>query len=165
MMSEILCLCFLQLKCILEFCNIVFCFSFLVYTVAVQEQRSASAGGIDSTVGESSPQERVPSRDKVESFEPLNLNLDQAPVEEEPHQQPTSSYVHKEFHLGNGTDSASNVEHQFIPSFSGRSPAHGRNREKIPESENLVALRNISDEDYFVSLQLGESESKKKKAL
>ncbi|XP_061953421.1 protein NARROW LEAF 1-like isoform X3 [Populus nigra] len=52
---------------------------------AIQDQRNALAQGIDSTVGESSPLDRVPSKEKIEeNFEPLNLNIQQVTGEGEP---------------------------------------------------------------------------------
>ncbi|KAK8978498.1 hypothetical protein V6N11_008808 [Hibiscus sabdariffa] len=51
---------------------------------AVQDQRSASAAGIDSTVAESSSLLQVPSKDKIENFEHIKLNIQQ--VEGEPQQ-------------------------------------------------------------------------------
>ncbi|GLU22601.1 hypothetical protein SLE2022_386650 [Rubroshorea leprosula] len=122
---------------------------------AVQDQRNASAGGIDSTVGESSPQFRVPSKDKnEENFEPLNLNIRQVLAEGEPHQEPTLMYT--ENHAEDRIEGTHNIEHQFIPSSNGRSPVHQINQRDNPESKNLSSLRNGSDEEIYVSLQLGE---------
>ena len=132
---------------------------------ALQEQRNASAAGMGSTVGESSPADRVQSKDKLEEiFEPLGLNLEQVPVESESYQEQNIPFLHTEFHIENGIETATNVEHQFISSFGARSPVHQNNQENHhPESNSLSALRNGSGEEIFVSLQLGEPESKRRK--
>ncbi|XP_015885195.1 protein NARROW LEAF 1 isoform X2 [Ziziphus jujuba] len=109
---------------------------------ALQEQRNASVAGIDSTVGESSPMDRMPFKDKLdENSEPLALNIRPVPVE------------------------GPNVEHQFIPSFTDRSTANKSSQEDNAGSKNLSALRNGCDEDICVSLQLGEPEAKRRKSL
>ncbi|KAK4564268.1 hypothetical protein RGQ29_006372 [Quercus rubra] len=132
---------------------------------AVQEQMNVSAAGNDSTVGESSPAERVPLKDKFEeNFEPLGLKVQPVvQVEGESCQGRNPPFIHTEFHIENGIDKTPNVEHQFIPSFAARSPVHQSNPEKHAESKSLSALRNGSDEEVFVSLQLGEPESKRRK--
>ncbi|MFQ6659565.1 hypothetical protein Gotur_028417 [Gossypium turneri] len=125
---------------------------------AVQDQRSASAAGIDSTVGESSPVVRVPSRDKLdENFEPINLNIQQ--VEGEPQQGLVLPIMGTKYR----DEAAVNVEHQFIPSFNGKSSVHDHYQGENPESKSLSALRNGSDKDIYVSLQLGEPEPKRRK--
>lgn len=132
---------------------------------AVQEQMNVSAAGNDSTVGESSPAERVPLKDKFEeNFEPLGLKVQPVvQVEGESCQGRNPPFIDTEFHIENGIDKTPNVEHQFIPSFAARSPVHQSNPEKHAESKSLSALRNGSDEEVFVSLQLGEPESKRRK--
>lgn len=132
---------------------------------ALQEHMNASAAGMGSTVGESSPADRVQSKDKLEEiFEPLGLNLEQVPVESDSYQEQNIPFLRTEFHIENGIETAPNVEHQFISSFAGRSPVHQNNQENHhPESNSLSALRNGSGEEIFVSLQLGEPESKRRK--
>ncbi|KAF5729198.1 hypothetical protein HS088_TW21G01357 [Tripterygium wilfordii] len=131
--------------------------------VAVQEQINASAAGIDSTVGESSFPDRVPSRDKMEvNFEPLNLNIQQVLVEEEFHQGLTAPFLHPEFHIGDRVEKPPEIEHQFIPSFTGTSPEHKKGRCENLEWKNSLALSNSSDEELRVSLQLGEPELKRR---
>ncbi|KAK3024756.1 hypothetical protein RJ639_028462 [Escallonia herrerae] len=128
---------------------------------ALQEQRNFSAAGIDSTVGESSPPERMAPRDRTEeNFEGLGLNLLQLPIEGESNEGLTAPFMHEEFHIEGGTELAPNVEHQFISNFSGRSPVH----QSIDnaESRSLSPLRNESNEISF-SLQLGEPEPKRRK--
>ncbi|KAK8612890.1 hypothetical protein V6N13_092994 [Hibiscus sabdariffa] len=73
---------------------------------AVQDQRSASAAGIDSTVAESSSLLQVPSKDKIENFEHIKLNIQQV--------------------------EAPNVEHRFSPRFNVESSVHDNNRQENP---------------------------------
>ncbi|MBA0778292.1 hypothetical protein Gotri_006169 [Gossypium trilobum] len=135
-----------------------FLYYFLIDIAAVQDQRSASAAGIDSTVGESSPLVRVPSRYKLdENFEPINLNIQQ--VEGEPQQGLVLPIMGTKYR----DEAAVNVEHQFIPSFNGKSSVHDHYQGENPESKSLSALRNGSDKDIYVSLQLGEPEPKRRK--
>lgn len=126
----------------------------------MQEQRNGSSAGIDSTVGESSP--TVPTKEKPEeSFEPFCLN--KVPVEDEPSQRVNPSLKLCEFHNRNEIETAPNVEHQFIPSYAGKSPAHTSYPKGGLEFRSLSELRNGPDEDNFVSLHLGEPETKRRK--
>lgn len=141
------------------------CLCFLLHDVAaVQDQRNASAAAIESTVGESPPAEREQSKEKTaERLEPFNLNIQQDLVDGESEQGPTPPFIHTEFHVEDGIESSSNVGHQFIPSFTGRSPMHQNNAQENKGSKSLSALRNGPDEDNYVSLQLGEPEPKRRK--
>lgn len=132
---------------------------------ALQEQRNASAAGMDSTVGESSPTDRVQFKDKLEeNYEPLNLNVEQAPIERESYRGPALTLRQSEFHIENGIKIAPSVEHQFIPSFTGGSMVHkSSHQEENQESKNLSGLRNGSDEDICFLLGLGEPEPKRRK--
>ncbi|XVE51676.1 hypothetical protein DITRI_Ditri02bG0060600 [Diplodiscus trichospermus] len=131
---------------------------------AVQDQRNASAAGIGSTVGESSPRVRNPSKDKIEeNFEPINLNIQQGLAEGEPHQGLTLPIMHTECQAEDRDEADLNMEHQFIPRFNGRSQVHDNNQRENQESRNLSALRNGSDEEIYVSLRLGEPEPKRRK--
>ncbi|XP_057511862.1 protein NARROW LEAF 1-like [Actinidia eriantha] len=130
---------------------------------ALQEQINASAAGMDSTVGESSPTDRVLKDKTDENFEPLGLNIQQVPIEVEPGHGLTPPFVHGEFHIECGTESAPNIEHQFIPSFAGSSSLREKNQRENAESKTLALLRNGSDEELSVSLQLGEPEPKRRK--
>ncbi|XP_061956754.1 protein NARROW LEAF 1-like isoform X1 [Populus nigra] len=133
---------------------------------AVQDQRNASAPAIDSTVGESSPLDRVPSKEKIEeNFEPINLNIQQGVVKGESQQGQSPLFIGPEFHREDGAEAAPNVEHQFIPSFSGRSLMHDNKPQETPELKNLSALRSDSDEEICFSLQLGKPEPKRRKQL
>ncbi|KAF5935968.1 hypothetical protein HYC85_027097 [Camellia sinensis] len=131
---------------------------------ALQEQRNASAVGMDSTVGESSSPDRLQLKDKIgENYEPLGLHIWQVPIEDESHRGPTPSFMHGNFPNEAGTEAAPNLEHQFIPSFTERSAAHENNQQGNTESKNLAALRSGSDEEISVLLQLGEPEPKRRK--
>lgn len=138
---------------------------FIVNIAAVHEQINASAAGIDSTVGESSPPEPVLLKNKTEeNFEPLGINLQQVPIEGESQQTLLPSFIHTQFHIEEGVEAAPNVEeHQFIPSCPGKSPVHQNNKQENPELKNLWALRNTSEEEMSVSLQLGKPEPKRRK--
>ncbi|KAI5569771.1 hypothetical protein POPTR_012G121700v4 [Populus trichocarpa] len=132
----------------------------------VQDQRNASAPAIDSTVGESSPLDRVPSKEKIEeNFEPINLNMQQGVVKGESQQGQSPLFIGPEFHIEDGAEAAPNVEHQFIPSFSGQSLMHDNKPQETPELKNLSALRSDSDEEMCFSLQLGKPEPKRRKQL
>ncbi|KAG5230503.1 protein NARROW LEAF [Salix suchowensis] len=117
---------------------------------AIQDQRNVLAPGIDSTVGDSSPLDQ-----------PLNLNIQQVTGEGESQQGQTPLFIGPEFHIEDAVEATPNVEHQFIPSFSGRSPMYDNTPQENPELENLSALRSDSDEPCF-SLHLGEPELKRK---
>uniref|UniRef100_A0A803QHS2 Trypsin family protein n=1 Tax=Cannabis sativa TaxID=3483 RepID=A0A803QHS2_CANSA len=139
---------------------------FIVQIAAVQEQINASAAGMDSTVGESSPTDRVPFRDRLEgNSEPLGLNIRQVLIERESCQAPARTLRESEIHTGNGIETDLNIEHQFIPSFTSRSTVHNIGQEENPESKNLSGLRNGSDEEILFSLRLGEPEPKRRKNL
>ncbi|XP_041027735.1 protein NARROW LEAF 1 isoform X3 [Juglans microcarpa x Juglans regia] len=131
---------------------------------ALQEQRNASAAGIGSTVAESSPASRMPSKDKhEENFEPLGFHHIPVQGESYPERNAPSIHIHTEFHIENEIETVPNVEHQFIPSFAARSPVQ-INQNNHLECKNLSALRNGSDEEICVSLQLGDQpESKRRK--
>ncbi|KAK9074937.1 hypothetical protein SSX86_003256 [Deinandra increscens subsp. villosa] len=103
---------------------------------AVQDQRHASAAGIDSTIGESSS-----SKEKTEDeHEPLGIiNLEEAPRGE---------FIHE--------------EHQFIDSFSVRSPVFETEKPETSNANNLSPLE-LEAQDISVSLQLGEPHPKKQK--
>ncbi|CAN8246073.1 unnamed protein product [Cochlearia groenlandica] len=131
---------------------------------AVQEQRNGNmCVAIDSMVVESSPGEGKISRCKTgENFEPINLNVQQVLIEEE-----DNSNIHPEFQIEDVLESAAMIEeHQFIPSASNnRSPLYQQpNGPENLRSRNLSALKasDSGDENGF-SLQLGESNAKKRK--
>ncbi|XP_039038407.1 protein NARROW LEAF 1-like [Hibiscus syriacus] len=128
---------------------------------SVQDQRSASAVAIGSMVGGSSPLFRVPSKDKIENFEPINLNIQQ--VEGEPQQGHEIPVMCTKYQAASIVEAAPNLEHHFIPSFNVKSSVHDHYRQENLESKSLSALRNGPDEEIYVSLQLGEPEAKRRK--
>ncbi|KAA3467864.1 Trypsin family protein [Gossypium australe] len=132
---------------------------------AVQEQRAASAAAIASTVGDSSTPDRVLLKDKSENkFEPLGFQIQHIPLEVDcnsPEMNPST--IKTEFHLEDGINAGPSIEHQFIPSFIGRSPLHKNFSDKVV-SENLASLRNGCDEDLCVSLHLGDNEAKRRRS-
>lgn len=143
----------------------MWCSLFILNIAALQEQRNALDAGIDSTVGESSPMDQLPFKDKLhENSEPLAMTIRQVPIEGESRQGLIPTFIRNEFHIENGIETGPNVELQLIPSSTGRSTADKSRQDDNPELKNLSALRNGSDEDIFVSLQLGESKPKRRKS-
>lgn len=137
---------------------------FIVNIAAIQEQRNASAAGIGSTIAESSPAFCASYKDKlVDNCGPLGLNFQQVSFEGESCLGTSRPFRHGDFHIENGVETAPSVEHQFIPSFTSRSPVIQSNQEENPISKNVLALRSGSDEEISVSLQLGEPEPKRRK--
>ncbi|KAL3523018.1 hypothetical protein ACH5RR_015852 [Cinchona calisaya] len=125
---------------------------------ALQEKRNASGTGIGSTVGESSPLERIPSKNN------LRLDMEQVPADGESCLGIVPTFRHDEFHIESGSESAPSMEHEFIPTFAGTSPVHyHRSRGENTVLKNLSVLRNGSDDEICVSLQLGEPEPKRRK--
>ncbi|GAB4854768.1 Protein NARROW LEAF 1 [Ancistrocladus abbreviatus] len=127
---------------------------------AVQEQRAASATAVNSTVGDSSPPEK-----KGEEFEPLGLQIQHIPIESgPPGPDMNSSPLGTEINLEDEVKVGQSIEHQFIPSFIRHSPLHQNEHPDGKLSENLSALRNGTDEDICVSLQLGDNEPKRRRS-
>ncbi|GLT61455.1 hypothetical protein SLA2020_341600 [Shorea laevis] len=129
---------------------------------AVQEQKAASATAIGCIVGGSSPPETI-RKDKSENkYEPLGLQIQHIPLEvERCSAEMNPSIVESEFHLENGAKASPSVEHQFIPSFMERSPVHKGFK---VVSHDLASLRNGCDEDFCVSLYLGDNEAKRRRS-
>ncbi|KAM7495719.1 hypothetical protein LguiB_030328 [Lonicera macranthoides] len=140
--------------------------------VAVQEQIAASATVVGSTAGDSSPPDVVLPKDKAE---PLGLHIQQhIPLEDtgagggggvpDVNSSPVEETA---LHLEEGINVGPSVEHQFIPSFNGRSPLHRIERRCRVLSENLSALRSGgggSDEELSFSLHLGDNEPKRRRS-
>ncbi|XP_074286669.1 protein NARROW LEAF 1-like isoform X2 [Silene latifolia] len=132
--------------------------------VAVQEQVAASVTAMNSAVGDSSPTDGLPL-DKSKEFQPLGLQIQHLPIENgPPGPDMNSSAMETEFDLEDAAQVAPSVEHQFIPNFLRQSPLHKSDQEEMKVSENLSALRNGSDEDLYVSLQLGDNELKRRRS-
>lgn len=137
--------------------------SLLLSAAAVLEQRNGTMfAAIDSTVVESSPGVCNISRCKTgENFEPINLNVQQVLIEEE------NSNIHPEFQIEDVLESAAVIEeHQFIPSSGNNgSPLYQKINGPVNlESKNLSSLKTSSSGDEICfSLQLGESDAKKRK--
>lgn len=133
--------------------------------VAVQEQRVASATMVGSTVGDSSPPDVMLLKDKME---PLGLQIQQIPMEDGAGGPDiNSSPVEAAFNIEDGVNLGPSIEHQFIPSFNGRSPLHSAEdqHDRPVVYQNLSALRNGSDqEEIAFSLQLGGHASKRRRS-
>ncbi|WCJ37006.1 Trypsin family protein [Euphorbia peplus] len=128
---------------------------------AIQIQRTTSATGIGSTVGDFSPREGMGPSDKVEEkYEPLGLQIEHIPLEVD--RGNVEVKVETDFHLEDGITMAPSVEHQFIPS-SIQSPLLKNNSSDKDVSENLASLRSDCDEDSCVSLHLGDIEAKRRR--
>ncbi|KAL8033926.1 hypothetical protein ABFS82_13G189600 [Erythranthe guttata] len=112
---------------------------------ALQERRNASMVGVDSIVGECSPLDRVNRCE--ENIEPLDLNVEQV-----------STYDDDD-----GNEVFPCVEHQFIPSFACKSPLNHGEQEQTTGVDSLLVLKDVSEEEISVSLQLGEPEPKRPK--
>ncbi|XP_019185091.1 PREDICTED: uncharacterized protein LOC109180053 isoform X1 [Ipomoea nil] len=135
--------------------------------VAVQEQRVASATMVGSTVGDSSPPDVMLLKDKME---PLGLHIQPIPIEDPAGSGPdiNSSPVEAAFNIEDGgVNLGPSIEHQFIPSFNGRSPLHSveDQHDRPVVYQNLSALRSGSDhEEIGFSLQLGGHASKRRRS-
>ncbi|KAK9741328.1 hypothetical protein RND81_03G097900 [Saponaria officinalis] len=133
--------------------------------VAVHEQVAASVTAMNSAVGDSSPTDGLPLDKTKEDFQPLGLQIEQLPVENGiPVPDMNSSAMDTDFDLEDAAKAGPSIEHQFIPNFLTKSPLHKSDQEEIKVSENLSALRNGSDEDICVSLQLGDNELKRRRS-
>lgn len=138
-----------------------------LHAVAVQEQRAASATAIGSTVGDSSTPDGLLTKDKAEDkFEPLGLQIQAIPLGAEHSSQEMKPPINleTEFQVEDGIKVGPSIEHQFIPSFTGRSPLHKNDVPDRAATENLSSLRNGCDEDLCVSLQLGDNEAKRRRS-
>ncbi|XP_047307692.1 protein NARROW LEAF 1-like [Impatiens glandulifera] len=140
------------------------------FEAALQEQINASALGMDSTVGESSPPFRMRLNDRTgENLVPIDMNLEQVPIEIECQKGQNSEHVYSgsEFQFKTGSEATANVEHQFIPSVASISPVRQNSLRLFQDhgkSSTLAALRDGTDEEeMYVSLQLGEPQAKRLK--
>lgn len=134
----------------------------LVIEDAVEEQRMVLNAVANSAVAESSPPPMCNAQnDKIEEiYEPLGLNIQQLPPQLGSNSGMDRPLINTEFHVET-VEAANNVEERlFIPNLISMSPmrcAQGNSK----EMKSLAELRNSSDEDVFVSLQLGDREHKK----
>ncbi|GFQ04831.1 cytochrome c6 chloroplastic [Phtheirospermum japonicum] len=138
--------------------------------VALQEQINASVAGFDSIVGEYSPLEHITTNIKCEAnIEPFP-NL-QVSANDDFHQgsiQPPSML--DEFRIESSSEVVPSIEHQFIPSFSSK-PLVNQSQQGDDEEEEertvglkkLSVLKDESDGEVSVSLQLGEPDPKRSK--
>lgn len=111
---------------------------------AAREERNTSVTALDSTVSQSSPPDPVPSGDKQdESFEP---------------------FIPPEFHIEEAIKPTLEVEeHIFIAPISVNESTSAIKGQEIPKLDNLMALKNSSEEEVNISLHLGEPKLKKPK--
>ncbi|WMV15348.1 hypothetical protein MTR67_008733 [Solanum verrucosum] len=123
-------------------------------SVALQDQIIASAAGTGSAVGGSSPAERIQLKAE-ENFEPINLNVRQDPIDDESDEGIVPPLEHKHFHIQDRNKATPCVEHQFIPSVSGIQHGNG-------ELKRLSVMGG-SDDEMYVSLQLGEQREPKRR--
>ncbi|CAN8285125.1 unnamed protein product [Cochlearia groenlandica] len=112
---------------------------------AAREQRNTSVTAIDSTVSQSSPPDRVPSGDNKqdESFEP---------------------FIPPKFHIEDAIKPKPEVEeHLFIAPVLVNESTPAFKGQETTKLDDLVALKDGSDEEVNVSLHLGEPTLKKPK--
>ncbi|XP_020586443.1 uncharacterized protein LOC110028796 isoform X1 [Phalaenopsis equestris] len=127
---------------------------------ALQDQRLALVAAVDSTAGESSLTiGNLPNDKNDDIYNPLGINI----IGGSAISGVNNSYKQLEFHVDT-VETVKNVEElQFITNFMGASPLHQEEGDK-PEQKTLSALRNSSEEDVCVSLQLGDREPKRQRS-
>ncbi|GAA0146532.1 hypothetical protein LIER_06461 [Lithospermum erythrorhizon] len=122
------------------------------------------ASGRGSTVGESSPTERLTLKGKTdENLEQLDLNCQQIPTDSQSHQRLVTSFEPGEFCIQGSIGVSPGIEHQFISSTAGISPLRKESEGEDKGPGNLWESSNEPDEKISVSLQLGEPDSKRRK--
>ncbi|XP_073004128.1 protein NARROW LEAF 1-like [Typha latifolia] len=131
---------------------------------ALEERRIALLAATDSAVGESSPTICTLLNEKTDEIHgPLDLNIQQLPPQGASGSGVDQSFMHTEFHVDT-VEAANDVEeHQFIPNVIDTGTMRCK-PEGTTELKSLSALRNTSDEDFFVSLQLGDPEPKRQRS-
>lgn len=131
----------------------------------MQEQRAASATVVGSTGEDSSPPEIVLPKDNAD---PLGLHIQQhIPLEDGASGGGPDINLSPAENAANMEDAPNvgpSIEHQFIPSFNGNSLFHRTERRCRMESENLSALKSVTDEDLGFALHLGDNEPKRRKS-
>ncbi|KAH6796104.1 hypothetical protein C2S51_037090 [Perilla frutescens var. frutescens] len=128
--------------------------------VARQEQSRASAAGAESIVGECSPLERANMKPEDNSEPPPPRILQVSTNDDLGLITPS---IGDEFRIEGGCEEVPSIEHQFIPSFSCKSLLNHNKQGERTDLKNLSRLRDDSETDLSVSLQLGEHEPKRKK--
>lgn len=135
----------------------------MYYLIAArQEQGDASAARVDCVVEERSPLVQANTKHEGNS-KPLPSRIPQFSANDGSHQGLTPPSIGEEFRIEEGCDVVPSVEHQFIPSFSSKS--QNIEIEDIIDKKNLSRLRDESEADLSVSLQLGEHETKRRKQI
>ncbi|KAI0494991.1 hypothetical protein KFK09_025137 [Dendrobium nobile] len=131
---------------------------------ALQDQRVAFVAALDSTVGESSPPVgNLPNGKADDIYEPVPLGINIQTIDGASGSGMNNSCSQLDFQVQT-VETAKNVEElQFIPSFANASPLH-KNQEDSTEEKCLSALRNSSEEDFCVSLHLGDREPKRQRS-
>ncbi|WKA13201.1 hypothetical protein VitviT2T_030528 [Vitis vinifera] len=133
--------------------------------VALQEQMAASATAIGSTVGDSSPQDKMLPKDRAEEkFESEGFQIQHDPWDDGLGSPDLNRpLVEAEFLLEDGVRVCPCFEHQFIPSFPEAPPLHENIEQARVTPENLSSLKHDTDEDdgAAISLQLGDHEPKR----
>ncbi|XP_010509647.1 PREDICTED: uncharacterized protein LOC104786037 isoform X1 [Camelina sativa] len=111
---------------------------------AARVQRNTSVTALESTVSQSSPPDPVPSGDKQdESYEP---------------------FIPPEFHIEEAIKPAPEIEELvFIAPISVNESTSAIKGQEKPKLDDLVDLKNSSEEEVNVSLHLGEPKLKKPK--
>lgn len=137
---------------------------FSLFEEALRDQRVALASALDSTVGESSPPMGSLANGKADGiYEPLPLGINIQTIDGASGSGANNSHSQLDFHV-HTVETVKNVEElQFIPSFANASPLH-KNQEDSIEEKGLSALKNSSEEDFSVSLHLGDRESKRQRS-
>ncbi|XP_057812085.1 protein NARROW LEAF 1-like [Salvia miltiorrhiza] len=125
---------------------------------ALLEHCDATAARVDSVIG---TLERTNTKHQDNS-EPLPPRIVQVLDNDGSPKGLTPPSIGDEFRIEGGCEVVPSVEHQFIPNFSCNSLLNTEQRE-MTDMENLSRLRDESEADLAVSLQLGERETKRRK--
>lgn len=128
----------------------------------MQEQSDASAPRVVSIVGEYSPLERANTQ-REDNSGPLPPKILQVSANDDSHRGLTPPSIGDEFHIEGGCEVVPSVEHQFITSLSCKSLLNHREQGSRTDLKSLLRLRDESEGDLSVSLQLGKHEPKRRK--
>lgn len=130
--------------------------------VALQEQSDASAPRVVSNFGEYSPLEGANTQ-REDNSGPLPPQILQVSADDDSHRGLTPPSIGDEFHIEGGCEVVPSVEHQFITSFSCKSVLNHCKQGSRTDLKSLLRLRDESEGDLSVSLQLGKHEPKRRK--